>query len=203
MEMTLAREPAFGAPGFAGLGVPALHRKNETGGLIEPAFEHGCEARAFFRVVELGVQRIDIVRQAALLGEVMPWVFIGFHRRAGMKIEPPRNALNEIVRRLQCRLVIVAFLGDPRFVAPQRNAVAAPIQRERPSRQAFAGIPFALSVMQQAAGCEARAQPADQRVGEIAFRGADGGGVPFRAFHVVDGDECGFAAHGQADVLTF
>ena len=86
-------------------------------------------------------------------------------------------------------------------VAPDRLAVGAPIEGEGPARQAFARIPFALAVMQKAAGREALAQPSDQIVGERALRRADRRDVPFRAFEIVDRDEGRLAAHGEAHVL--
>src|ERR1700722_738942 len=57
-------------------------------------------------------------------------------------------------------------LGDQVGILPDRHAVLAPIEPERPARQALARIPFALSVMQQAAGREAGAQAADQIISE-------------------------------------
>ena len=70
------------------------------------------------------------------------------------------------------------FLGDQLLVAPDRLAVAAPVEREGPARQGFAGIPLALAVMQEAAGREAFAQAADQLVGQGALGRADRIGVP-------------------------
>ena len=40
-------------------------------------------------------------------------------------------------------------------IAPQRLAVAAPVERERPARQLLARIPFALAVVEEPAGREA------------------------------------------------
>ncbi len=56
--------------------------------------------------------------------------------------------------------------------------------------------------MQEAARREAALQPADQRVGQRTLVGADRRGGPFRAVHVVDGDEGRLAAHGQAHVAV-
>ena len=55
--------------------------------------------------------------------------------------------------------------------------------------------------MQEAAGRECVAQTADEVVGAVALGGADGVGVPFGGFEIVDGDEGRLAAHGQAHVL--
>ena len=87
-------------------------------------------------------------------------------------------------------------------ILPDRHAVLAPVQSERPARQAFAGIPFALPVMQQAAGREARAQFADEIVGEAALGRTDRGDIPFRRFQIVDRDKGRLAAHGQANVAS-
>ena len=80
------------------------------------------------------------------------------------------------------------------------GAVAAPVEREGPARQALARVPLALAVVQEAAGGEAVAQPADQPVGEAALHRADGVGVPLLALEVVDRDEGRLAAHGQPHV---
>ena len=112
-----------------------------------------------------------------------------------------RDALGEALGVGDLGLARILDRRDEVGVLPDRHAVLAPIQPERPARQAFAGIPFALPVMQQAARRKARAQPADQLIGERALGRADGGDVPFRRFHVVDGDEGRLAAHGQAHIL--
>ena len=85
-------------------------------------------------------------------------------------------------------------------ILPDRHAVLAPVESERPARQAFAGIPFALPVMQQPARREARAHSPDEIVGKAALGRADRGDIPFRRFQIVDGDEGRLAAHGQAHV---
>lgn len=55
--------------------------------------------------------------------------------------------------------------------------------------------------MQEPAGGEFFAQVPDQRVGLLALGRADGGGVPFGGFEIVDRDEGRFAAHGEADII--
>ncbi len=56
--------------------------------------------------------------------------------------------------------------------------------------------------MQQRAGGEAVAQAVRRVAGELALVRPEGGGVPFGAVRIVDGDEGGFAAHGEADVAA-
>ncbi|MCY1360268.1 hypothetical protein D9M69_468860 [compost metagenome] len=56
--------------------------------------------------------------------------------------------------------------------------------------------------MHQALGGVMAAQAVEQVGGEEALVRPQGGGVPLRVVGVVDGDEGGFAAHGQAHVAT-
>ena len=77
-----------------------------------------------------------------------------------------RGAFRETLGVVDVGLARPLDLRDQIGILPDRHAVLAPVEAERPARQAFAGIPFALAVMQQAARREARAQPADQIVGE-------------------------------------
>ena len=100
-----------------------------------------------------------------------------------------------------CRIVRP---GDPcrEFgIAPDRLAVLAPVQREGPARQAFAGIPLALAVMQEAIRREALLQAANEIVGAGPLGRPDGGRIPFRGLKVVDRNEGRFAAHGKAHVV--
>jgi hypothetical protein len=76
------------------------------------------------------------------------------------------DARQQFLRLLRAVAVIFRFVGDERIVLPDRHAVLAPIRSERPARQRFAGIPFALAVMQQRAGREFFPQPLDEFAGE-------------------------------------
>src|ERR1700747_3537012 len=78
-------------------------------------------------------------------------------------------------------------------ILPDRRAILAPIEPKGPARQAFARIPFALAVMQEAAGRKTRAQPADQLVSKTALGRADRSDIPLRRFHIVDRHEGGLA----------
>ncbi len=93
-------------------------------------------------------------------------------------------------------------LGCDQFgVGPDRLPVAPPIERKSPARQGFAGIPFALPVMEETPGCEAVAQAPDEAISQRALRRADGVRVPFVRLEIVDRDEGRLAAHGQAHVV--
>ena len=66
---------AAGAPSLAdpaasvGLGVPGLHGKDIAGRGRQAALEDLGDAGALFRVLQLGIGRIDIFRQAAFLDD--------------------------------------------------------------------------------------------------------------------------------------
>ncbi len=96
--------------------------------------------------------------------------------------------------------LIDLFRRDQRGVLPDRLAVGSPEQRERPARQRFAGIPFALAVMQEAARGELVGQSPDQLVGQDALGRPERRGVPLRRLVIIDRDEGRLAAHRQADV---
>ena len=57
-----------------------------------------------------------------------------------------------------------------------------------------------MSVVQESAGCEPLTQAANELIGESLFGGSDSCRIPFCTFHVINGDEGGFAAHGKSDV---
>jgi hypothetical protein len=89
-------------------------------------------------------------------------VLIGRHDIAG-EAEPFGNPFGQALGLGGAGLARAGGLGrDQAGVAPDRLAVAPPVQAEGPARQAFARIPFALAVMQQAARAEADLQPPDQ-----------------------------------------
>ena len=110
-------------------------------------------------------------------------------------------ALGEALCIAERRRLCGGLACDQVDIAPERHAVAAPIQRERPARQRLAGIPFALPVMQQRARRKAPVQAADQIVGADALLRTERGGVPFRRLVIVDRHESRLAAHGQADIV--
>ena len=62
-QIAVAEIPALADPGAARQRLPALHRQHVAARRVEPAFEHAGQARAFFGVAELVLDRIDVVRQ--------------------------------------------------------------------------------------------------------------------------------------------
>ncbi len=111
------------------------------------------------------------------------------------------DAAQQFLRVFRLCAGIRALLGDKRRVLPDWQSILAPIERERPARQAFARIPFSLAVMQKPTRCETLAQAADQQVGLFALCRPHRTGVPLIGFEIVDGNEGRFAAHGQPDIM--
>ncbi len=200
-ELAAPERPALAAPGGLGLRVPALHRQHEAGRTRQAVVEGAHHARALFRIVDLRVAGIDVDRQRALPQQPIGRVLVSRDDVVGLDAETHGDFAGE-------RLSVPARRGragagprDQQGVLPDRLAVLAPKQREGPARQALAGIPFALAVMQEAAGRETRLQAPDQRLGARLLVSADGRRVPFRGVVIVDRDEGRLAAHGQAHVL--
>ena len=113
-----------------------------------------------------------------------------FGERGG---EPLRGADVGAARR--------ARVGEQRRIAPQRLAVGAPVDAERPARQRLAGIPLALPDVQEAAGREALREPAQQRFGQLALLRRQRRVVPLGAVHVVDRHERRLAALREPHVV--
>ena len=127
-------------------------------------------------------------------------VLVRRHHIIGLEAELFRDAANQLLGLLDRGRGRHVFACDQLGIAPDRLAVLAPVQRERPARQAFAGVPLALAVVQQARRRVALAQAADQIVGALALGGADRGGVPLLGLVIVDRDEGRLAAERQPHV---
>ncbi len=205
-DLAAAGAPFFADPAAAdrpadGFGVPCLDGQDIAGRACQAAFEDAGDAVAFLGVLELGIGRIDIFRQRAFLDDPLRRVFVGGHDHICADAEFGRECGEECLRLLFADTVITAFAGDEIGVLPDRAAILAPVEGKGPARQAFARIPLALTVMEETAGSEFLAQLADEDIGLVALGGADGAGIPFVGFEIVDRHEGRLAAHGQANVL--
>ena len=178
-----------------------LHRQHIADRRGRAALEHPRQTGAQFRIFQLGIARVHIGGQRAFLRQVMPEVFIGGNGVAFVQPQRGGHRRDQGACIVHGGIVIGFFRRDAVGGLPQRHAIGAPVKAEGPARQAFARIPFALAVMQQAAGREPVAQPADQRIGQRALVRADGGDVPFRMGAVVNRNKGRLAAHGQAHVM--
>ena len=200
-----AQLPKLADPAAARLRAPVLHRQHVAGRRGQMPLEFAHDAGALGRIVDLGIARIDVVRQRAVFEHPLGGILEGRQHVLGGDAEPARKALGEAMRvigRDGAGRLLGLFRRDQRGVLPDRLAVGSPEQRERPARQRLAGIPFALAVMQQSARRELVGQSADQLVGQDALGRPERRRVPFRRLIVVDRDEGRLAAHRQADVVT-
>ena len=161
--------PALAAPAAAVARLPALDRQRVARGHVEAAVEHPGQPLPLHRVVELVVDRVEIGREHVLLEHEIGRVLVGRHGVVGLEPEPLGQAQHEPLDMGHGGAARRLLVGDQGRVAPQRQAVAAPVERERPARQLLARVPFALPVMDQAARCEPRLQPLDQVVGPAAL----------------------------------
>ena len=188
--------PALRHP--ARLGLPALHRQHEAARRAQAAIEYLQDAGALLGVLQARVGGIDVDRQLALAHQVMERVLVGVEHIARVDFQALGQGAHEVPG-----LVIggrVDPVGARRRQTPGGLAVAPPIQGVDPARQRLAGVPLALAVGQQALRGKVIAHAQRQLVGPRLLGRADRRGVPFRALHVVDGDEGGLATHGQAHV---
>src|SRR5439155_1090229 len=103
--------------------------------------------------------------------------------------EDARDAFEQRLRLLRPAAVVLRLVGDERVVLPDGHAVLAPKRRERPAREWFARIPFALAIVEQRAGGKPGSQPLDEFAGEKAFLRRECDEVPLRAVGVIDGNE--------------
>ncbi len=180
---------------------PALDRQHIALRRGQPLVEHPRNSCALFRIRQLRIGRADIDRQLRLTLEPVRSIFIGGHDMVGLEAKPRSDADRETLGIRDCRLAWIFDARNQVGILPDRRAVLAPVEAERPARQAFAWIPFALAVMQQAAWREPRAQFADQIIGERALGRSDRGDVPLQRLRIVDGNKRRLAPHGQPHVV--
>lgn len=201
VAMLAAQKPWAADPaGRAGGGAP-LERQRVTDGLVEPLLENLREARAFLLVAQLGLERVHVYGQPALLPQVIPNVLERGH-------DPPVAAAETLGQRpdkylgLPCReAVVLRLVGEERLVFPDRLTVLAPIAAKGPARQRFSWIQLALALMQQRAVGEAALEALDQVIGKAALHRAERDGVPLRAIPVVNADKGWLAPHREAHVV--
>ena len=138
--------PALAAPA-PGVGVPALDRQDESLGYVEPLIEYPRHPRALFRIGQFGIARIDIRWQRRFLLQPVARVFERRHDELGIDAELFCGTFRKALGVFNLGLARALDRRDQIGILPDRHAVLAPIEAERPARQAFARIPFALPVM--------------------------------------------------------
>ena len=201
--MSGAEEPDAALPlrrllGFAG----PLQRQHVADHLAEPTVEDRREPRALFLVLELRLERVDVHRQPPFPPEVVPDVLVRGDRMLRVDAQHAGELHDEVPRVRLSVPVVDGLVGDERVVLPDRLAVAPPPAAERPARQRFAGIPLALSEVEQTAGCELLLQTLDQVRGQPALVRTERGETPFGALHVVDRHEGRLPSHREPHVAA-
>src|SRR6202000_274651 len=91
---------------------------------------------------------IDIRRQARLLLQPVAGIFERRHDEFGTDAELFCSAFGETLGLFDAGIARAFYFRDQVGILPDRNPVLAPVEAERPARQALARIPFALAVMQ-------------------------------------------------------
>src|SRR5271156_4285005 len=97
-------------------------------------------------------------------------------------------------------VVVTIRARDERAVTPDRFAVLAPVTVERPTRQRFARIPFALTIMEQGAGRETLPEAQQQAFGQLTLLRSLGRGLPLRIVGVLERNESRLPTHREADI---
>ena len=176
-------------------------RQHITNRALEPLLEDAGQTLALQRVLHLGFVDENVARQAPLAPEVVPGVLVGGEKIVGIELQALREGKREAVRGLDGGAGRLRLQRIELRVAPDRLAVLAPVAAERPARQLLAGIPFALTEMQQRPGRETLRELAEQHARQPPLLGAQRQCVPFRSVHVVDRHEGRLATHGEAHVV--
>ena len=154
VQVTAAQFPFFGLPAGGGARLPALHGQHEARGFGEAPGEGAGDTGTLFRVLQLGIFRGDVFGQVPLFQYPFRRILEGGGNVIGRHAEFDRDGLQQSFGFGGGGGIIAAFGGDQGGVGPDRFAVTPPIQAEGPAGQGFPGVPFALTIMQEAAGCE-------------------------------------------------
>ena len=168
--------------------------------LVEPLAKYSVQTLAFERVIEPGVERVDVDRQAMFTPEVIVDILVGWKDMLRVEPQAPGKRLQEAPGECRVGTVVASFVGVKRGIVPYRLAVAPPEAVQRPARQLLAGIPLALTEVLQTSGRVALAQTMVDLRRADALGWAEGVGVPLGTVMVVDRDKGRLAAHRQADV---
>ena len=215
VEALLAQQPRPAAPAPAALrrriarsprcrarlAVIGLQRQHIAHRRLQALPENAAQARALVLVVELGVKGVHVEWQLAFAPQVVPGVLKAGPDVLGRQAQLLRQRLDEALCLGGAVLRRLAFVGQQGGLLPDRLAVGAPKQRQRPAWQLLTGVPLALAQVQAAAGPVLLAQAVQQVGGINALGRAQRIGVPLGRIAVAGGHEGGLAAHGQAHIV--
>ena len=177
-----------------------LERQRVTYHLSQTPLEDAGQPLAFLGILPIRRGGRHVGGQASLLPRVVEQILIGREHMPRIDTQLTGQAPDQLRGLGRAVAVILGFVRDERVVLPQRHPVLAPVGREGPARQGFARIPLALAVMQQGSRSHPGPESLQQRGGQHPLGRRDRREIPFGTLRVVDGHECRFAAHGQADI---
>ena len=177
-----------------------LDRQHVAHDRIQLLFKHPAQAGAFHGVVQLGVKRVNVHRQAPLAPQVIPDILIRTLHVVGRNAQLDCQRARESFGIVGAVMRRVALIGEKRRVGPNFLFVGAPVNVQRPTRELLAWVPLALPKMQETALTVLIAELFDQLGGKAPFSGAKRIGIPFGGVPVTDCHKGGFTAHGQAHV---
>ena len=152
------------------------------------------------KLLEFRVERINDLGQTPFLPQVEEDVFVGGDGERETYLEAAGQGFEKLARIHRAVAVVFAVFGEEALVLPNGHPIFAPVTAERPTGKLFAGIPLALTKVQQRAGGETVAHFQQQFHRQPAFRGAHRGGRPLAPIAIVERDEGRLAAHGEAHI---
>src|SRR6266511_5127743 len=178
----------------------ARHRQRIANGLFEALGKNAHETLAFEGIFEPRIKWINVDGQAPLAPHEVIEVFV--HGKNIFRIQA--KSRSDAAQKLAChgirRCAGSDFVGDQSGIASDRLTVGAPETVERPARQRFAGIPFALSEVNETLSAIPFAQAVIEVRCQSALVRTDGRHVPLLAFRVIHRYESRFAAHRNPDI---
>ena len=181
--------------------VVARDRQHVAHRVVESLLEHLAQTLALQGIVEPCIERIHVGRQPALAPQVVPGVLVGREHVGRIQCQSRGNAAQKACGLPFGRAMVGRLVGKQRRVAPERFAVATPVQIQRPAWELFARIPLALPEVHEPLRRIVAFQARQQFGGTQPLGGADRIRVPFSAVPVVDRHERRLAALRETDVV--
>ena len=126
-----AQEPRTGTETAVIVAADRHHRANQ---MIQSLLENAAQTCAFQRVGNLGVERIDIARQAPLAPHHVDRIFVRIENMLAGHAELFGQRRQESTRHLFRNLGRIRFVANEGGVVPDRFAIASPECIERPAR---------------------------------------------------------------------
>ena len=199
IQPLVAQKPSPRRPRSAAAAHPPNRQRVADDG-VQTLREDAAQAIALHFVFEAGVEGVHVHRQLPFPPQVVPHVFVtrlhvgGGH--AQLRGEGGDEALG-VGRDVSVRML---FVGEEARVRPCGVTVRAPIASERPARQLLAGVPLALSQVNEAVRSVTLLQPKQQIGGARALGRPERGDVPFVGVAIGRRHERRLSAHRQAHV---